>query len=104
MLLGRSCTQHGWLVCNLGSGHAVDGASVVASLERLLGRNFRLRHDAARMHANSDINLLSDPARALTMLGWEAATPLDVGLASALLRPLAYTHADELPLEAPVNA
>jgi nucleoside-diphosphate-sugar epimerase len=104
MLLARSCKQRGWLVSNLGSGRAVDGASVVATLERLLGRSFHVRQDAARMHAHGDINLLSDPSLARTALGWKAITPLHIGLAEALRRPLANIQAEDLPLEAPVGA
>ncbi|HEV2029131.1 MAG TPA: NAD-dependent epimerase/dehydratase family protein [Candidatus Dormibacteraeota bacterium] len=95
MMLARSSHQRGWLLCNLGSGRAVDGATVVATLERLLGRPF-VRHDAARIHANGHFHLLSDASLALATLGWEATTPFSVGLAEAVRRPLANFQTEDL--------
>ena len=95
MMLARSCQQRGWLLCNLGSGRAVDGATVVATLERLLGRPFA-RHDAARIHANGHLQLLSDTSLAFATLGWEATTPFNVGLAEAVRQPLANFQTDDL--------
>jgi nucleoside-diphosphate-sugar epimerase len=95
MMLARSCQQRGWLLCNLGSGRAVDGATVVATLERLLGRPFA-RHDAARIHANGHFQLLSDTSLAFATLGWEATTPFTVGLAEAVRQPLANFQTEDL--------
>ena len=104
MLLARSCAEQGSVVCNLGSGRAVDTASVVTTLERLLGKHFQVREDTERGHANGYTGLVSDPSLARTALGWEAGTPLDVGLAKALRRPLAYSPVGDLLLEASVGA
>jgi nucleoside-diphosphate-sugar epimerase len=95
MMLARSCRQRGWLLCNLGSGRAVDGATVVATLERLLGRPFA-RHDAARVHAAGQFHLLSDASLAFATLGWEATTPFSVGLAEAVRQPLANFQTEDL--------
>jgi nucleoside-diphosphate-sugar epimerase len=95
MMLARSIQQRGWLLCNLGSGRAVDGATVVATLERLLGRPFA-RHDAARIHANGHLQLLSDTSLAFATLGWEATTPFNVGLAEAVRQPLANFETEDL--------
>jgi nucleoside-diphosphate-sugar epimerase len=100
IMLERSGRHRGWLVCNLGSGRAVDGATVVATLEGLLGRKFDVRHDAARAHASGDMHLVGDVSLACAELGWEATTSFSAGLAEAMQRPLADIQPGDVYLSA----
>ncbi len=67
---------------DLGTGRATTVRDVVAAAGRVLGRQFTIEQDPARMRpAGTDpAVLVADAARARKALGWSAATPLDEGL------------------------
>jgi UDP-glucose 4-epimerase len=88
-LLADSASQHELLVCNVGSGHAVEGTRVVELVARLLGHPVEIVVDESRLRTDDRPVLLSDCGVARTQLGWTAKTKLGEGLRAALERPIA---------------
>jgi nucleoside-diphosphate-sugar epimerase len=66
----------------LGTGHAVSVGEIVDLVGELMGKELHPVLDEARVRpANSEVELLlSQPARALDLLGWEPRVPLREGL------------------------
>jgi UDP-glucose 4-epimerase len=83
VLAGTSVT------CNLGTGRQYDAREIIEVVGRLMDREVRLETDAARMRKSDRPSLLSNPARALEVLGWRPTTPLEQGLRRAVERPVA---------------
>jgi UDP-glucose 4-epimerase len=81
--------EHGLLSCNLGREQAIDGVELVETVGELLGRELSVVGDPARMRASDRPVLLSDCARAHTILGWSAQTSLRDGLSAAIAQPTA---------------
>lgn len=74
--------QDNYLVINLGTGHGVTVREMVAAFEKVFGKKVPLKEmpprpgDVAGAYANADT--------AGRLLGWEAASPIEQGIASAL--------------------
>jgi NAD dependent epimerase/dehydratase len=69
-------------IVQLGTGHAVSVGAIVEAVGDLLGRQLHVVRDEDRVRpVNSEVQLLlSDPARARELLGWEAEVDLRDGL------------------------
>jgi dTDP-glucose 4,6-dehydratase len=66
----------------LGTNHDVSVGDIVTTVGGLLGKELRVTQDPARVRPeNSEVmRLISSPALALELLGWEPAVALDEGL------------------------
>ncbi len=66
----------------LGTNHDVSVGDIVTTVGELLGKELRVTQDPARVRPeNSEVmRLISSPALAQELLGWEPTVPLDEGL------------------------
>lgn len=87
--LASRVSEHGSLTCNLGREHAIDGFELVAAVGELIHRNLKVVSDPARLRASDRPVLLSDCARARSLLSWSAQTSLHEGLKAAIAEPTA---------------
>jgi nucleoside-diphosphate-sugar epimerase len=87
--LTDAASRHGVLTCNIGTGRAVTGSHVVATIAGLLGQEVEIIVDESRIRADDRPVLLSDCSTAHSELGWTATTPLEQGLRAAVERPVA---------------
>lgn len=71
---------------HLGSGHDVSVGEIVEMVSDLLGKPLPVEVDPARIRPpNSEVQrLISSPALARGLMGWEARTPLPEGLARTM--------------------
>lgn len=74
--------QEPFLLCNVGSGEAVQVRSLVERIAGHAGRALRIEHDLARPTLPTSLALDSRLAR--SRLGWEPTIDLDTGIASTL--------------------
>jgi len=77
-VLGRP--RRGATVVNVGSGRETSVNELAAAVERVVGR--RLGRRQAPPREGDVLRSAADTGRARWVLGWEAATPLDEGLAA----------------------
>jgi UDP-glucose 4-epimerase len=74
---------------NIGTGVERSGTELIDEVGALLDRDLTVEPDPARARRSDRPHLLSDPARARELLGWEPRNGLRGGLEAALERPLA---------------
>lgn len=72
--------RRGATVLNVGSGRETSVNELAAAVERVVGR--RLPRRQAPPREGDVLRSAADPGRARWVLGWEAVTPLDEGLAA----------------------
>ncbi len=87
--LAEAAPTHGWLSCNLGREQAVDGFELVNTIADLMNTELAITTDPARMRPSDRPMLLSDCARAHSVLGWRPSTSLADGLREAIAQPTA---------------
>jgi UDP-glucose 4-epimerase len=87
--LARNAQAHGWITCNLGREEAIDGFELVRSVGELIDRDLRVLTDPTRVRASDRPLLLSDCARAHSLLDWYPQTSLREGVRAAIAHPTA---------------
>jgi UDP-glucose 4-epimerase len=87
--LAANVSAHGWLSCNIGREEAVDGFDLVRSVGELIDRELRVLTDPSRVRASDRPLLLSECARAHSLLSWHPKTSLREGVRAAIAQPMA---------------
>jgi UDP-glucose 4-epimerase len=77
-------------LCNVGTGVARSGETVVATIAAAMSRQLTVEVDQERVRPSDRPVLCVDPSTASSVLGWEASTAFEDGIQAALRDPAQY--------------